>query len=93
MSHDVISLQTASCGKCPVELNYRMIPPGNASRHLITVVSWNLTTVVSTVCLQEVSHGIKSVVVHDCNRFSARIRFLQTGNTTESCSFRLAQAL
>ncbi len=29
--------------------------------------------------------------MHDCNRLSARTRFLQTGNTTESCSNGLAQ--
>ena len=33
------------------------------------------------------------LVVRDCNRLSAYTRFLQTGNTRESCSKRLAQAL
>ena len=33
------------------------------------------------------------MVVHNCNRLSARTRFLQTGNTTELCTKRLVQAL
>ena len=36
---------------------------------------------------------VYALVVHDCHRLSARTLFFQTGNTIESCSNGLAQAI